>query len=151
MEEVLERLRRGDGVAAPGLVDALLGAVDGMREVVPAVLAGDDRGDHADRLVATLRTPPPDPGPPPAPDPGPPSPSPEPPRPRSSPAPDPGPAARPPASTPRRRRETIRLPVERLDELVRLVGEASAAARRVGRLVTDQLGVEPAGVPSRTS
>jgi chemotaxis protein histidine kinase CheA len=122
-----------------------------MREMVPAVLTGDDRGDHADRLVATLRTPPPDPGPPPAPDPGPPSPSPEPPRPRSSPAPDPGPAARPPASTPRRRRETIRLPVERLDELVRLVGEASAAARRVGRLVTDQLGVEPAGVPSRTS
>jgi two-component system, chemotaxis family, sensor kinase CheA len=37
--------------------------------------------------------------------------------------------------------------VERLDELVRLVGEASAAALRVGRLVTDQLGVEPAGIP----
>jgi two-component system chemotaxis sensor kinase CheA len=37
--------------------------------------------------------------------------------------------------------------VERLDELVRLVGEASAAALRVGRVVTDQLGVEPAGVP----
>jgi two-component system, chemotaxis family, sensor kinase CheA len=27
------------------------------------------------------------------------------------------------------------------------VGEASAAARRVGRLVTDQLGLEPAGIP----
>jgi two-component system chemotaxis sensor kinase CheA len=37
--------------------------------------------------------------------------------------------------------------VQRLDELVRLVGEASAAALRVGRLVTDELGVEPAGVP----
>ena len=37
--------------------------------------------------------------------------------------------------------------MERLDDLVRLVGEASAAALRVGRLVTDQLGVEPAGIP----
>ena len=57
-----------------------------------------------------------------------------------------GPA--PAQPTPRReRRETVRLRVERLDELVRLVGEASAAALRVGRVVTDQLGVEPAGVP----
>jgi two-component system chemotaxis sensor kinase CheA len=37
--------------------------------------------------------------------------------------------------------------VERLDELVRLVGEASAAALRIGRLATDQLEAEPAGVP----
>jgi two-component system chemotaxis sensor kinase CheA len=37
--------------------------------------------------------------------------------------------------------------VERLDDMVRLVGEASAAALRVGRLVTDQLGADPAGVP----
>ena len=140
MEEVLEGLRRGDGVAAPALVDALLAAVDGMREMVPAVLAGDDRGDHADRLVAALHTPPPDP------DEAPPTPAPAPPS-KPPPSPTPGPAARPTTPAPPRRRETIRLPVERLDELVRLVGEASAAARRVGRLVTDQLGVDPAGVP----
>jgi two-component system chemotaxis sensor kinase CheA len=58
MEEVLEGLRRGDR-ATPATVDALLGAVDGMREMVPAVLAGDDRADHADRLVADLHDPPP--------------------------------------------------------------------------------------------
>jgi len=58
MEEVLEGLRRGDP-ATPATVDALLGAVDGMREMVPAVLAGDDRADHADRLVADLHDPPP--------------------------------------------------------------------------------------------
>jgi two-component system chemotaxis sensor kinase CheA len=130
MEELLERLRRGDATAAPELVDALLGAVDGMREMVPAVLAGDDRGDHADRLVATLQAQPPTPAnvapPPPAPA-----------------APGPPPAA--PAR--RGRRRSIRLPVERLDDMVRLVGEASAAALRVGRLVTDQLGADPAGVP----
>ena len=64
MEEILEGLRRGDASATPELVDALLGAVDGMREMVPAVLAGDARGDHADRLVATLRHPPTAPVPP---------------------------------------------------------------------------------------
>jgi CheY-like chemotaxis protein/chemotaxis signal transduction protein len=64
----------------------------------------------------------------------------------TAPPPDPPPAV--PAPPARRgRRKTIRLPTERLDELVRLVGEASAAALRVGRLVTDQLGAEPAGVP----
>jgi two-component system, chemotaxis family, sensor kinase CheA len=122
MEEILEGLRRGDATASPELVDALLGAVDGMREMVPAVLAGDDRGDHADLLVATLRN-----------------------RPPPAPAPAAAPAALPPARRPRRK--TIRLPVERLDDMVRLVGEASAAALRVGRLVTDQLGADPAGVP----
>jgi len=143
MEEILEGLRRGDATASPELVDALLGAVDGMREMVPAVLAGDDRGDHADRLVATLRDrPPPAPAPAPAPpaapvvaDQGPPGPPPS----------AAAPAALPPARRPRRK--TIRLPVERLDDMVRLVGEASAAALRVGRLVTDQLGADPAGVP----
>jgi two-component system chemotaxis sensor kinase CheA len=128
MEEVLEGLRRG-GAATPELVDALLGAVDGMREMVPAVLAGDDRGDHADRLVATLTDPSPDPPPPAA-------------------APRPPPADPRPAAPARRgRRRTIRLPVERLDDMVRLVGEASAAALRVGRLVTDRLDTDPADVP----
>jgi two-component system, chemotaxis family, sensor kinase CheA len=137
MEEVLEGLRRGDP-ATPAAVDALLGAVDGMREMVPAVLAGEDRAGHADRLVAALHDPPPALGPPPDPEPAPgPPPSPEP-------APTPAPAQ---AAPRRERRETVRLRVERLDELVRLVGEASAAALRVGRVVTDQLGVEPAGVP----
>lgn len=41
MEEVLEGLRRGDPTT-PAAVDALLGAVDGMREMVPAVLVVDD-------------------------------------------------------------------------------------------------------------
>jgi chemotaxis protein histidine kinase CheA len=82
MEEVLEELRRGGGAATPAMVDALLGAVDGMRELVPAALAGDDRGDQADRLVAALRHPPPDPEPPPDP------------APAAQPPPDPASAAR---------------------------------------------------------
>ena len=149
MEEVLEGLRGGAATAAQGLVDALLGAVDGIRELLPAVLAGEDRAAEAGALVVALQAPPPDTQPTTAPPPAVPDPLPDPP----PAAPDPPPAATDPpravASPPvrRGRRKTIRLPTERLDELVRLAGEASAAALRVGRLVTDQLGAEPAGVP----
>jgi two-component system chemotaxis sensor kinase CheA len=164
LEEVLEGLRRGDRTATPALVDSLLGAVDGIREMIPAVLEGDDRADHAERLVVSLQTPPPDPAPA---DPTPPdhaSPDPAPPTPRPpdhapphhappDPAPpDPTPVAPEPVAAAagagiRGIGETIRLPVERLDELVRLVGEAVAASLRLGRLVTERLGVEPASVP----
>jgi two-component system chemotaxis sensor kinase CheA len=128
MEEVLEELRRGARPATPPLVDALLGVVDGMRALVGAALAGQDRAEDAARLVATLQAPP------------------------ASAAPDPDPGSGPaaPGRVPASRRpqvESIRLPVERLDELVRLVGEASAATLRAGRLVAERLGVEPAAVP----
>jgi chemotaxis protein histidine kinase CheA len=136
MEEVLDGLRGGGGATTPAVVDTLLGAVDGIREMVPAVLAGDDRAAQADRLVAALHSPA-------APTPEPVAPAVHIPRPEPAPAPDP-----PPAPAARRgRRRTIRLSVDRLDELVRLAGEASAAALRLGRLVTDRLGVEPAAVP----
>ena len=128
MEEVLEGLRSGDATATRGLVDALLGAVDGIRELLPAVLAGEDRAVEAGALVVALQAPPSGT------------------QQASAPPPDHPPAVPAPPSR-RGRRKTIRLPTERLDELVRLVGEASAAALRVGRLVTDQLGAEPAGVP----
>jgi two-component system chemotaxis sensor kinase CheA len=164
LEEVLEGLRRGDRTATPALVDSLLGAVDGMREMIPAVLAGGDRAEHAERLVVSLHAPPPEPAPlepappepappePPPPEPPPPEPPPPEPPPPEPPPPEPPPVAPEPAAAAvgagiRRVGETIRLPVERLDELVRLVGEAAAASLRLGRLVTERLGVEPASVP----
>ena len=85
MEEVLEGLRRGGRAATPATVDALLGAVDGMREMVPAVLAGADHGGHADRLVAALHDPASALEPPLDPSPGPPDPGPGPSRPRPRP------------------------------------------------------------------
>jgi two-component system, chemotaxis family, sensor kinase CheA len=38
---------------------------------------------------------------------------------------------------------TVMVPIERLDELVRMVGEAAAAHLRVGRVLTEQTGLEP--------
>jgi two-component system, chemotaxis family, sensor kinase CheA len=41
----------------------------------------------------------------------------------------------------------VMVPLERLDELIRLVGESAAAHLRVGRLLWEQLGVEPDAIP----
>ena len=41
---------------------------------------------------------------------------------------------------------TVMVPVERLDELVRMVGEAAAAHLRVGRVFTERIGVEAANL-----
>jgi two-component system chemotaxis sensor kinase CheA len=132
MEEILDGLRRGERAATPTLVDALLRAVDGIRELIPAALGGDDRAAEADRLVAALQ---------------------EPSAAGTAPEPEPAPEAGRPAETiaapagGTRGGETIRVPVERLDELVRLVGEAAAAYLRVGRLLAERLGLDPAVVP----
>jgi two-component system chemotaxis sensor kinase CheA len=56
-------------------------------------------------------------------------------------------AAAAPVARPRRDASgMIMVPMERLDELVRLVGEAGAAHLRVGRVLHERLAVEPAGV-----
>jgi two-component system, chemotaxis family, sensor kinase CheA len=164
MEEALEGVRRDQRAATPALVDALLGTVDGMREMVRAVLAGEDRAGQADRLVASLAE---------ADAPAPAAPTPAPAAPAAAEAPppnaaqDPGAAGPPtaqagspapaPAAGDRPRApaggpgkagaDSIRVPVQRLDEMVRLVGEAAASYLRVGRLLSERLGVDPGGVP----
>ena len=56
-------------------------------------------------------------------------------------------ARAPRASTPSREGSgTVMVPLERLDELVRMVGEAAAAHLRVGRALTESLGVEAANL-----
>ena len=47
-----------------------------------------------------------------------------------------------PAGAPRSGSNTVMVPVERLDELIRMVGEAAAGHLRVGRVLSEQLGVE---------
>jgi two-component system, chemotaxis family, sensor kinase CheA len=42
---------------------------------------------------------------------------------------------------------TVMVPVERLDELVRMVGEAAAAHLRVGRVCSDRLGLDAISMP----
>ena len=58
----------------------------------------------------------------------------------------PAPAVAVPAPVRADPREAIPVPVDRLDRLVRLVGEAAAAQLRVGRMLSDRLDDEPADV-----
>lgn len=165
MEDLLHQMRSGERRATPELIDQLLAAVDGVREMMPLVLAGTAQMTEARAIEANLRAFA-DGGPEPASEPDP----------RASDAPsrapsgrDGGPDAVPgvvpdavPADEPvadagpdgavaTRTRvatdvESVRVPLTRLDEIVRLVGESAAAHLRVGRLLGDSLGVDPGAV-----
>ena len=155
MEDLLEGLRNGTRMPTAELVDALLTAVDGLRSLIPALLAGEARGDEVHVLEEALRqagqaeAPPPEPAPEPvleeesghrAPDPSS----------RTGTETEATVEAPAPRPRPKRKRmrpdpagETIRVPVSRLDQLVRLVGESAAGHLRVGRMLADRLGTDP--------
>ena len=140
MEDLLEGLRNGERMASPELVDGLLVAVDALRSLIPGMLQGETLDDEAAVVEAGVRALVDGPG-------GhrPPLPSAPSTEPVSEPEPEPASAER--DAPPRRRAdaaaETIRVPVTRLDELVRLVGESAAAHLRMGRMLADVLDVDP--------
>ena len=178
MEDLLEQLRAGERLATPALIDMVLAAVDGLQEMLPDVLAGQDRMVTArgleDQLQCLTRAgpeetaqdeeaePAQDPKAEPAPqdDAGtkatrvapaalaephvqkPPAqePIPEPTAPEATEVPAPAPVHRTRAAIDA---ETIRVPLARLDELVRLVGESAAAHLRVARTIGERLAVDP--------
>ncbi|MCU1364992.1 MAG: CheA signal transduction histidine kinase [Ilumatobacteraceae bacterium] len=152
MEDLLEGVRSGSRPVTSPLVDALLAAVDALTTFIPAVLAGSAPEGEADRLLDELvgsvdgqRVGEPEPES----------------LPLSTQVPEPDTvstrAPRPldvsvpatPAAVERRvseeaqdSHETIVVPTSRLDDLVRLVGESAAAHLRVGRVLSDRLGVD---------
>ena len=174
MEDLLEPLRAGERLATPDLIDALLGAVDGVRDMLGPVLAGESRASDAVALVRMLESaatpaggvesgsdsddaseasteseaatggieaePRPD-----LPD------RPESIEPDLPPQVEPGaaPEVVAPARSATRQAadaEAVRVPLARLDELVRLVGESASANLRVGRLLHDRFGVDPSTI-----
>ena len=155
LEDLLEGVRSGERLASAELVDVALAAVDGLTEMVPRLVAGENCHDAATVLEQQLarwcngesegtgavtvavrveEEPPTLPTPPSNAAPTPPVP------------PElPGPTMAPGAPHPRRGEgERIMVPVSRLDELVRLVGESAAAHLRIGRMLGQHLGVDPA-------
>jgi two-component system chemotaxis sensor kinase CheA len=131
MEDVLEELRHGERVATPGLIDALLATVDTLAAIIPSALQGADVSPQTDLAVAALRSAV---------------------APHLEAGPDAVEAAGPATPTVERSEEsrhrpeaeTIVLPVSRLDELVGLVGESAAAHLRIGRMLAERLGTDPA-------
>jgi two-component system chemotaxis sensor kinase CheA len=117
LEQRLEALRSGASPVSSELVDALLQALDELSALTAAAVAGE--GAEVGLKPLTIPT-------------------------VSLPAPA-APAVRPPAVS--HDAGVVMVPLERLDELIRLVGESAAAHLRVGRLLWERLGLEPAGIP----
>jgi two-component system, chemotaxis family, sensor kinase CheA len=142
LEDVLERLRSGDRIAGSDLIDGLLKATDELGDMIQAAVRGEDHGALSATLVTRLT--------------------------RgdlwgSSPTEGRGeerlPPAQPPASLSAPAEEStqyeapsaridgvLRVRVSRVDEIVRLVGEAAAANLRVGRRLAELTGAEAASV-----
>jgi two-component system chemotaxis sensor kinase CheA len=163
LEDLLSDLRSGERQATPELTDSMLRVLDRLSRLISRALEGDP--DPTDpEIVAQLATAPPAPPPPPAavlaatdaptlqvapPEPAPPAPAVAPHAPAQSVPAVPQPAAPGGAVLANRRRldaATLEVPVTRIDELNRLVGEASAAQLRVGSVLGTELGLEPDSV-----
>ncbi len=167
LEDLLAELRAGTRRSTPELTDAMLLVVDGLGRLIAGAVNGEqDASDEAalERLLPSSPPPkevlgaaqpaaaplpsietvrvadiqPAAPPPPPAEAVIPP------------PVPAPRPAATPPKAAHLDRRHldaaTLEVPVARIDELNRLVGEASAAQLRVGHVFGSELRLDPDGV-----
>jgi two-component system chemotaxis sensor kinase CheA len=142
LEDVLERLRSGERLASSDLIDGLLKATDELGDMIQASVRGEERGAQSAALVARMtRGVPEDPADaeqrgeesPPAPQES-----------VASSAP-PGGGTQPGAPS-GRGDGVLRVRVSRVDDIVRLVGEAAAASLRVGRTLAELTGAEAAGV-----
>lgn len=152
MEDILEELRSGHREATPELIDGVLAAVDGLRTMLAPAMADRDLRSDASVLAAGLRAiaaagPEEDGAGTPAGE--------EPVVEEEAPALVAVPAGTPAAATELDRvqtrrtaaaHETVRVPVSRLDELVRLVGESAAAHLRIGRMLAERLNEDPSGL-----
>lgn len=156
MENVLEQVRSGERLPTPAVIDRVLAAADGLRVMLPAVLAGEDQSAAAAALIASLEElaeDEPELPPPSAPT------QTEPPAdaPTVATADEPAPSVAPgddatsgpsPSVAPAARAdaETVRVPLARLDELIRLVGESASAHLRVGRMISERLEIDPSSL-----
>ena len=169
LEDLVSDLREGRTEATPELIDTLLSGVDGLVSVIER---STGEPEHEGLVRARpLETPEPRPAatgggrlqPPPSParPPGgptlesapPPLPPPSPPAADTvAPAPQQKagsasmPASGPAAGATSRSAATVMVPLERLEELSRLVSESASAHLRVGRMLSDRFGTDPGSI-----
>lgn len=144
MEDVFEGFRSGQRKPSGGIVDILLAAVEKLRTLIPAAVAGEDYADAASQLKVLLSsatsTPP---GASEAPSAPPAQRAPSEPLPAAEPAAAiTGAAPADPPAAPEPGTANLLVPVARVDLIVRLVGESAAAQLRLGRLIDERLGVD---------
>lgn len=149
LEEIVDELRSGTRTATPELIDALLQGTDRLAAGIAGALDGSG-GPAIPSGPAVLMqpTPPPPPAAPRTPVTRPGAVTPVP-----AAAPDPGPASgapgalNPPTTAAGDSGGVVLVPTERLDELTRLIGESASAHLRVGRMLKDSYGLDPASSP----
>ncbi len=171
VEEKLGQLRAGTATPTPAIVDALLAAIDRLGSMIWEAVDGHETNELASREVLaqldvafTLSAP--------LPAVAAELPNPEQveqlverrlqaaavpeaavpevaaaPAASAAPAAQPAPARLARSAHARESGSTVMVPIERLDELVRMVGEAAAAHLRVGRVLMERLGTEPSTLP----
>ncbi|MDP9416254.1 MAG: response regulator, partial [Actinomycetota bacterium] len=142
MEEVLEPIRSSAAAAPSGAVDALLAGVDAIRAILPNAVGGTAHRVDLDAVIVALRRAADRRGP------------------EAIAATVASPAAGRASGVGSGRKEAhtaappnaaaaaeaLAVPVSRLDELVRLVGEAAGAKLRLGAYITEHVGVDPGEV-----
>jgi two-component system chemotaxis sensor kinase CheA len=132
LEELVERLRSEHTVATPEVIDSLLAGADRLGVVLSRAL--DDAGACTANDSARYQAVAPPAQPPAAPDVSIIA--------ANSPASHAASAAASGAAS-SATTGVVLVPMERLDELVRLIGESASAHLRVGRMLKDRLGVDP--------
>ncbi len=151
LEELVEDLRAGRSSATPELIDTLLAGVDGLTALIATVVSVPGIGTAMTSQIA---------GAPNGANGKPPVEKRSPPGGNGVPA-SAGPARQPTAAPakpkgsgllPRPRPDSesgggvVMVPLERLDELSRLVSESASAHLRVGRMLSDRFGTDPASI-----
>ena len=143
VEGKLAQLRSGSVVPTSPIIDALLVAVDRLGSMIWESVQGDDVDETANAVALTRLSAAFESTPTPAPVALPLSAvEPAPVRPLVAASPS---VERATASA-REGSGTVMVPVERLDELVRMVGEAAAAHLRIGRVLTERIGIEAGNI-----
>jgi two-component system chemotaxis sensor kinase CheA len=123
LEDVMEPFRSGTVAPPADVIDRLLGTIDGLQSLLPAIRREEDTTRETTELCARLDAV-----------------APAAPATVSVPAPV---AVAAPAAPPAPVAEVIELPAARIDEIVRSVGESAASSLRLGRLLNERLGTDP--------
>ena len=130
LEQLLVDVREGRRPPSHELAAAVVGVVDVLLDMVPRAMAGEDQeGPRLAAQAALSRAPGSGAGLVPA---------------RAAPPARPASPAPPPAAL--EEAGSIAVPVRRLEELARLVGEGTAAHLRIGRMISERLGDDPAAL-----
>jgi two-component system chemotaxis sensor kinase CheA len=146
LEDLVSDVRADRTTISPELIDTLLAGLDGLASVISRSLGEPEvDGVVRARAVELFDVEPPAPPAPPTPPAAPAELAPASPGPTAT-AASPKPTASPARATAPQPSAVVMVPLERLEELGRLVSESASAHLRVGRMLSDRFSTDPASI-----